>query len=151
MTTTENGVCLHHRQAPDPSGHVHRLVRCNTQEWLISSFTSRDYCHEKSSCMTKLKFVRWRRMWRKPRIINNPVVTLVSGGQLKSAHWGKTRTAVPPHFSWQRRARAARAGALRASRCGHVVRYPTVFPACEGSSGTPSSYWRPERRRWELR
>lgn len=99
MTMRDIGVCLHHRQAPDQPGHVHRLVRCNTG--MGSSFTS----HEKSSGMTKLKFVRWRRMWLKPRIINDPVVTPASGGQLKPAHWGETRTAVPPQFSWQRRAR----------------------------------------------
>lgn len=38
MTIREIGVCLHHRQAPGQPGHVHRLVRCNTQEWVDFQF-----------------------------------------------------------------------------------------------------------------
>lgn len=73
-------------------------------------------------------------MWRKPRIINDPVVARVPGGELKSAHWGENRDRRSTALQWVETHTHARAGALRASRCGHVARYPAVFPACEGSS-----------------
>lgn len=38
MTIREIGVCLHHRQALDQLGHVHRLVRCNTFQWVGFQF-----------------------------------------------------------------------------------------------------------------